>query len=97
MGNQVRMWLLSEDANWESIAFCVRGRLVTHTEVSDDVWTELRVFLDEDHAPLSAVEGDVVVQHQSGEVEVYVRKDPSAYNVWLVAEEQRLAKEAYGE
>jgi hypothetical protein len=93
--SNVRMWLLSEDADWEAIAFCVRGRLVNHEEVSDDVWTEMRIFRDEDHAPLSAVEGDIVVWHQSGEVEVYVRKDPPAYSAWLVREEQRLAGEMY--
>jgi hypothetical protein len=85
--SNVRMWLLSGDADWEAIAFCVRGRLINHEEVPGDVWTEMRIFRDEDH---------IVVWHQSGEVEVYVRKDPPAYSLWLVREEQRLAEETYG-
>lgn len=87
-----RMWLLSEDADWESIAWIVRGELVNHEEVSGDVWTELRIVRDGDRLPLSAVEGDIVVIHSPHEVEIYVRKDPPVYTKWL-AEEMLLSEE----
>lgn len=91
------MWLLSDDEDWEAIAWAVHGRLVNHEEVAGDVWTELVIPLDEDRSPLSACKNDIVVLHASGEIEVYERKDPPAYKAWLVAEELRLQAEAFGD